>query len=139
VIREDTFIRPLLAVGLAKGVDQVSSFDPRGRRHITRAAIGLAFVLAWMWAGHIVVVAYIPGLESYHVAQQFIRSSPEISAKVGRITDLTDISASAFLSSSSSDWKDAYFRIRETGTSGAIVVLDRARRRQGYGSRLPPL
>jgi hypothetical protein len=85
-------------------------------------AFGLGFVLAAMWAGHIVAVAYIPRLESYRVAQQFIRSSPEISAKVGRITDLTDISASAFRPSSSSDWKDAYFRIRVTGSSGVVVV-----------------
>lgn len=75
-----------------------------------------------MWASHIVAVAYIPRTSSYRAAEQFIRYSPEISAEVGQITDLKEISASAFRPSSSSDWKDAHFRISVKGSRGSIVV-----------------
>lgn len=98
----------------------MSSLTPRVRRRITTAAFGLAFVLAAMWASHIVAVAWRTA--SYRAAERFIRSSREISAEVGQITDLEEISASAFRPWSSPDWKDAYFRIRVKGSSGTIVV-----------------
>jgi hypothetical protein len=85
-------------------------------------AFGLGFVLAAIWASHIVAVAYIPGTAPYRAAELFIRTSPEISAEVGRITDLKEISASAFRPWSSSDWKDVHYKIRVNGSSRSIVV-----------------
>lgn len=100
----------------------MGDLSPRVRRQITRSAFGFGFVLAALWAAHIVAVVYIPKTESYGAAQQFIRTSPEISAEVGRITDLRVVSASAFRPWSSTDWERSHFRVRVTGSRGTVLV-----------------
>jgi len=98
------------------------SFSPQVRRQITRAAIGLAFVLVALWGAHIGTVVYLPQAEWYPAAEKFIRSSPEISAEVGRITQLTPIAGGASWLYSSSDWKDAQSKVQVTGSRGSAVV-----------------
>ena len=100
----------------------ITNIPAATRRRIIRAAVGLGFCLAALWAAHIAAVAYVPRTEWYLAAERFIRSNPEVSAEVGRIANLEVISAGGFRSWFSSDWENAQLRVRVTGSKGTVRV-----------------
>jgi hypothetical protein len=91
------------------------------RRRIVLPVFGLGFVLAAMWMAHIAGVVYVPQTPWYRAAEQFVRSSPEVSAEVGQVHKVQFIGGGAS-TYRSSDREDAQLKVRVTGGHGTAVV-----------------
>ena len=91
------------------------------RRRLTRMAFGLGFVVAAAAAAHIAAVVYVPRTQWYRAAEQFVRSSPEVSAEVGQIHEVR------FIRGGAGRWystgrEDARLSVSVVGSRGKAVV-----------------
>jgi hypothetical protein len=78
-------------------------------------------VLAALWLAHINAVVFVPQTQWYRAAEQFVRSSPEVSAEVGQVHEVQFIGGGASRYYSS-DREDAQLRVRVSGSRGKAVV-----------------
>jgi hypothetical protein len=90
------------------------------RRRLTRMTFGLGFVVAAAAAARIAAVVYVPRTLWYRAAEQFVRSSPEVSAEVGQIHEVRFIGGGAGRYYSGRE--DAQLSVSVVGSRGKAVV-----------------